>query len=219
MGTVIKASRDGFRRAGLAHYIAGTFYQDGELSERQLGMLRNDPNLLVVEGVQEDALQVAEDNTELMQELRSTMAKLSAESSEAIAALEHDLEQARAGLRAASGDLMRVLEQQKAVPALVVEGAKALPPADPAQEGVICISADILATLIADRLLPPQGKPEEQHDGNSTLATTDGSQPSQNPAPVPPVAPAPGAEPEAVNTDKVPGKRAGSGKASKNGAD
>jgi len=219
MGTVIKASRDGFRRAGLAHYIAGTFYKDGELSERQLGMLRNDPNLLVVEGVQEDALQVVEDNTELIQELRNAMAKLSAESGEAIAALGHDLEQARAGLRAASGDLVRVLEQQKAVPALVVEGAKALPPADATQEGVICIGADILATLIADRLLPPQGKPEEQHDGNSTLATAGDSQPSQNPAPVPPVAPAPGAEPETVSADKVPGKRAGSGKASKNGAD
>ncbi|MBI6895447.1 hypothetical protein JET64_01355 [Pseudomonas putida] len=219
MGTVIKSSRDGFRRAGLAHYIAGTFYQDGELSERQLDMLRNDPKLLVVEGVQEDALQVAEDNTELMQEMRSAMAKLSAESGEAIAALEYDLEQARAGLGAASADLVRVLEQQKAVPALVVEGAKALPPADPTQEGVICISADILATLIADRLLPPQDKPEEQHDGNSTLATAGDSQPPQSPAPVPPVAPTPGAEPEAVSTDKVPGKRAGSGKAAKNGAD
>ena len=219
MGVVIKSKIDGFRRGGIAHRVKGTYYQDGELTEQQLAVMRTDPNLLVVEDVQEGALQAAEDNAELVQEMRSAMAKLSTESGEAIAALEHDLEQARAGLRAASGDLVRVLEQQKAAPALVVEGAKALPPADPTQEGVICISADILATLIADRLLPPQDKPEEQHDGNSTLATAGDSQPPQNPAPVPPVAPAPGIEPEAVSTDKVPGKRVGSGKASKNGAD
>ncbi|WP_397458202.1 HI1506-related protein [Pseudomonas asplenii] len=212
MGTVIKAKRDGFRRAGLVHKVAGTFYQDGDLSEQQLAVLRDDPHLLVVEGVQEDVLQADQDNTELMQELRNTIATLTSEASEAIAVLERDLAQARAGLQAASSDLVNVLDRQKAVPGLVVEAAKLLAPADPAQEGVICILPDRLAELISEHLKAL----EAQDDGRkSTLDSADSSEPPPSPAPAPAVAPSIGDNSEDL-TEKVRGKR-GSGAAGKTG--
>ncbi|WP_060495322.1 HI1506-related protein [Pseudomonas sp. GTC 16482] len=205
MGTVIKAKRDGYRRAGLAHCVAGTFHEDGDLSERQLAMLRGDPNLLVVEGAQEDVLQLDQGNDDLIQELGNT-----------IAGLEHELGQARAGLKSACSDLIAALDRQKAAPGLVVEALKLLEPEDPTQEGIICIKADSLAALIAEHLQPQQKTPEAQDDANrSTLSNAGGDEPP-NPAPVPAVAAADGAPAGAVAPDKAAGKR---GKAAQKEAD
>ncbi|MEX5343013.1 HI1506-related protein [Pseudomonas sp. I2] len=195
MGTVIKAKRDGYRRAGLAHCVAGTFHEDGDLSERQLAMLRGDPNLLVVEGAQEDVLQLDQDNDDLIQELGNT-----------IAGLEHDLGQARAGLKSACSDLMAALDRQKAAPGLVVEALKLLEPDDPTLEGVICIKADSLAELIAELLQPQQKTPEAQDDANqSTLGSAGDSEPP-TPAPAAAVAQADGAQAGVVSPEKT-GKR------------
>lgn len=196
MGTVIKAKRDGYRRAGLAHRVAGTFYEDGDLSEQQLTMLRDDPHLLVVEGVQEEALQQDLDNDELLQELGNT-----------IAGLEHDLGKAREGLKSACSDLLAAHERQKAAPCLVVEAAKLLTPADPAQEGVIIIAADSLVALIAEKLQPQQKTPEAQDDANRSTLSNAGGDESPTPAPVAAVAPADGTPAGAVSPDKATGKR------------
>lgn len=196
MGIAIKSKRDGYRRAGLAHYVAGTFYEDGDLSEQQLAMLRDDPHLLVVEGVQADALQAGQGNDDLIQELGDT-----------IAGLEHDLDKARQGLKSACSDLLAAHERQKAAPGLVVEAAKLLTPADPAQEGVIIITADSLVALIAEQLQPQQKTPEAQDDANrSTLSNAVGDE-SPTPAPVPPVASADGTQAGAVSPDKATVKR------------
>ncbi|UCZ84454.1 hypothetical protein LGQ10_29785 [Pseudomonas sp. L5B5] len=216
MGVIIKSTTDGFRRGGIAHRAKGTYYPDGALTEQQLAMMRVDPGLLVVEGVQEGALQVGQDNAELVQEMRNTIATMTSEASGAIAALERDLEQVRAGLMAASSDLVAVLAQHQAAPGLIVEAAKLLTPADPAQEGAICILADSLAALVIEHLRPhTQALEAQDHGRNSTLDSAGNLESSPSPAPFPAVAPATGDKPEAV-TEKAAGKR---GAASKKGAE
>lgn len=196
MGTAIKSKRDGYRRAGLAHYVAGTFYEDGDLSEQQLAMLRDDPNLMVVEGVLENTLQSDQDNDDLIQELGNTIAEL-----------EHDLGKAREGLKSACSDLLAAHERQKAAPGLVVEAAKLLTPADPAQEGVIIITADSLIALIAEQLQPQQKTPEAQDDANRSTLSNAVRDESPTPAPVPAVASPDGAPTGAVSPEKAPAKR------------
>lgn len=205
MGIAIKSKRDGYRRAGLAHYVAGTFYEDGDLSEQQLAMLRDDPNLMVVEGVLENTLQSDQDNDDLIQELGNTIAEL-----------EHDLGKARAGLKSACADLLAAQERQKAAPDLVVEAAKLLPPADPAQEGVIIITADSLVTLIAEKLQPQQKTPEAQDDASRSTISNAGGDESPTPAPAAAVAQADGTQTGVVSPDKVQAKR---GKAAQKDAD
>ncbi|MBN3968543.1 hypothetical protein IMW75_25145 [Pseudomonas gregormendelii] len=53
MALFIKALRDGFRRAGVAHSSAGTYYADDAFSEEQLEALNGEPQLIVLEGVEE----------------------------------------------------------------------------------------------------------------------------------------------------------------------
>lgn len=53
MALLITALRDGFRRAGIAHSSAGTYHADDAFSEEQLEALRGEPQLIVVEGVEE----------------------------------------------------------------------------------------------------------------------------------------------------------------------
>ncbi len=203
MGTVIKAKRDVYRRAGLAHKVAGTFYPDGDLSEQQLAVLRADQHLLVVEDVQEDALQSDQGNAELLHEMGNT-----------IAALEHDLEQARIVLVSTSADLSAALALQHAAPGLVVEEAKLLVQEDPTKEGVICILADNLVALIAAHLQPQNKTPEAQVDGIQSTLGTSVEPPSA--APVQAVVAATGDQSALVSPEKVPGKR---GKAAQKDAD
>lgn len=171
MGTIIKAKRDGFRRAGLVHRVAGTYYEDGDLTEAQLEVLRTDPHLLVVEGAQEGALTVDDDSAEVIQELAGTIAQL-----------EYSLEQARAGLNTASADVIRLLEQQKGAPVLVLDAVRMLEPADPAAEGVIIIKEDALVEIIRQQL---QVTSEVPNDGKQTLDNSSSPETPPNPAPVP----------------------------------
>jgi hypothetical protein len=53
MALLIKALRDGFRRAGIAHSSAGTYHADDAFSEEQLEALKGEPQLIVIEGVEE----------------------------------------------------------------------------------------------------------------------------------------------------------------------
>lgn len=53
MGLIIKAVRDGFRRCGIPHYQAGTWHPDGTFTEAQLNELRKEPQLVLIEGVEE----------------------------------------------------------------------------------------------------------------------------------------------------------------------
>lgn len=196
MGLIIKAKRDGFRRAGLVHRAAGTYHPDGELTEQQLEMLRNDPALLVVEDVQEDALDAGDANGELVQQMGDT-----------IASLEHQLEQARAELRTTSSDVVRLLEFQKAAPALVLEAIRALEPIDPATEGAIVIKEDSLVAIISSSL-----SLEAQDDGRKTLDSSSGTE-----TPPPPQADSPAPEGSApdvqpVKAEKTTGRRGGAEK-------
>lgn len=219
MGVVIKSKTDGFRRGGIAHRAKGTFYEDGELTEQQLAMMRDDPELLVVEGVQVGALQVEVGNDELLVELGNTVAALEHELEEVNAdrrlAISR-LEQASAGLEAARSEQQAARVYLAAVPNLVVDAALLLVPEAPVQEGFILIKAESLAALIAEHLPPQLQAPEAQDDANrSTLSNASGDE-SPNPAPVPPVASPDGAQAGAVAPDKGPAKR---GKAAQKEAD
>ena len=210
MGIAIKSKRDGYRRAGLAHCVAGTFYEDGDLSEQQLAMLRDDPNLMVAEGVQEDALQVEQHNINLLRELATTIATLEYELSEVktgrLLAITN-LEEARTELEAIRSAQKVALDRQLALPGLVVEAAKLLTPADQTQEGVIFITADSLAAAIAEQLQPQQVAPEAQDDANQSTLGSAGDSESPNPSPAAAVAPADGSQAGVVNPEKAPVKR------------
>lgn len=208
MGTVIKAKRDGFRRAGIVHLAAGTFYPDGELSESQLAVFRSEPQLLIVEGVQEDALQSdSEDMAELMQEMGDT-----------IASLQHQLEVAHDQYDAAAVLLADLHAQQSVAPGLILAAAQALPPADPAAEGVICIEPDKLAALIIEHLQINQASSEASTDGNeSPLNNSVGPETPPNSAPVASVPPATGPDSEPVKGEKSANKRGAADKAGKKG--
>ena len=52
MGLLITSKRDGFRRAGVAHSEHATYWPDGRFTEAQLEQLRNEPQLVVLEGAQ-----------------------------------------------------------------------------------------------------------------------------------------------------------------------
>lgn len=219
MGVIIKSMTDGFRRGGIAHRAKGTYYQDGVLTEQQLAVMRDDPHLLVVEGVQEDALQAEQDNTELLQELATTIATLEYELGQVktgrLLAITN-LEEARTELEAARSAQQVALDRQLALPGLVVEAAKLLTPADQTQEGVIFITADSLAAVIAEQLQPQQVAPEAQDDANQSTLGSAGDSESPNPSPAAAVAPADGAQAGVVSPDKAPVKR---GKAAQKDAD
>lgn len=189
MGTVIKARRDGYRRAGLIHRVAGTFYAEGDLSEEQLEMLRDDPHLLVVEGVQEDALQAGVDSSELLHEMGVTIARL-----------EHDLESERAGLNSALSTLTAIREHQVDVPRLVLDAIRLLEPAAPG-EGVISIKEDALAEIIVRCM-------KEKSDASQSTPNSSGS-PEAPPLPASDsaVPPATG-DAGAVKAEKPASKRA-----------
>lgn len=53
MALFIRAMRDGFRRAGIAHLSAGTYHADDAFSEEQLEALKGESQLIVLEGVEE----------------------------------------------------------------------------------------------------------------------------------------------------------------------
>ncbi|WP_055134835.1 HI1506-related protein [Pseudomonas corrugata] len=190
MGVVITARRDGFRRGGIAHMAAGVFYADGALTEDQLKAFRNDPQLVVTE--QAEPFTSAGQDEPLLGEMGNT-----------IAALEHSLENARAGLKTASADLVRILEQQKAAPALIVAEAQALEPADPTTEGVICIAGDTLLSLISQHLKPVQASPEAPNDeSDTTLDNSSGAEAPQSTSQAAPGTSPSGADSGAVATDK-----------------
>ena len=196
MGVLIKSKTDGFRRGGIVHRARGTYYQDGALTEEQLEVFSREPQLVVVVQASPAAVGQDEESQRLMQEMGDT-----------IAALEHELKQASAELEAERSYRLAVLDGQEALPGLVVEATRLLDPADPALEGVIIITGDSLATVIAELLQPQQKTPEAQDDANrSTLSNAVGDE-SPTPAPVPPVAPADGTQAGAVNPEKATGRR------------
>ncbi|MBO2922914.1 hypothetical protein J5H75_14490 [Pseudomonas asiatica] len=220
MGVVIKSKTDGFRRGGIVHRAKGTYYPDGVLTDEQLEQFSQEPQLVVVvQATPAGALGQDDESQRLMQEMGDT-----------IEALEHQLDQVNTGRLLAISNLeqastaleaersyrLAVLERQDALPGLVVEATKLLAPADPTLEGVIIITADSLAALIAELLQPQQKTPEAQDDANRSMLSNAGGDESPNPAPVPPVASADGAPAGAVAPDKGPAKR---GKAAQKEAD
>jgi hypothetical protein len=162
MGVIITARRDGFRRGGIAHSAAGTFYPDGALTEDQLHAFRKDPQLVVTEQVK--SLSSVGQGDPLVEEMGNT-----------IASLEYSLEIANDQYDAASVLLTAFREQQLAAPALVVSEARALEPADPTAEGVICIAGDALLSLISKHLQPVQASPEAPDDESDTTLNNSGS--------------------------------------------
>lgn len=208
MGVLIKSKIDGFRRGGIVHRAKGTYYQDGALTEEQLQQFSNEPQLVVV--TQASPAVTADQDDEslrLMQEMGDTIAALENELDQVktgrLLAVS-SLEQANTELEAERSYRLAILDRHAALPGLVVEAAKLLTPADPAQEGVILITADSLVALIAENLQPQQKTPEAQVDGiQSTLGTT--VEPP-SPTPVQAVATAAGDKPDAVSDEKT-GKR------------
>lgn len=161
MGVIITARRDGFRRGGIAHSAAGTFYPDGALTEDQLLAFRKDPQLVVIE--QAEQFSSVGQHGPLVEEMGNT-----------IASLEYSLEIASDQYDAASVLLTALREQQLAAPALIVSEARALEPADPTTEGVICIAGDALLSLISKHLQPVQASPEAPDDESDATLNNSG---------------------------------------------
>jgi hypothetical protein len=114
---------------------------------------------------------------------------------------------------------LKVLEQQKAAPALIVAEAQALQPADPAAEGVICIAGDALLALIGQHLKPVQVSPEAPDDeSDATLDNSGRTETSQSTSQGAPSAPPSGPDagtvtPPKQEADKPAGRtKRGSGK-------
>ena len=191
MGVFIKAVIDGFRRAGVVHRTRGKFYPDGYFTEAELAQLKAEPQLLVTE---QDEPGLPDDQGEVIQEMGNTIAQL-----------EYSLEQARADLKTASADVIRVLEHQKGVPVLVLDAVRLLEPADPAAEGVICIKGDALVEVIRQQL---QVASEVPNDGKQTLDNSSSPETPPNPAPLPADASAT-ADAGAVKPGKPAAKRGG----------
>lgn len=211
MGVVIKSKTDGFRRGGIVHRAQGTYYPDGVLTEEQLEQFSQEPQLVVVvQAIPAGVVGQDDESQRLMQEMGDT-----------IAALEHELNEVNTGrklviskLELANEELetersyrLAVLDRQDALPSLVVEALNLLEPADPTQEGVVCIKADSLAALIAELLQPQQKTPEAQDDANRSTLSNAVSDESPTPSPVPPVASPDGSPAGAVSPDKTTGKR------------
>lgn len=211
MGVVIKSKTDGFRRGGIVHRAQGTYYPDGVLTEEQLEQFSQEPQLVVVvQAIPAGVVGQDDESQRLMQEMGDT-----------IAALEHELNEVNTGrklviskLELANEELetersyrLAVLDRQDALPGLVVEALNLLEPADPTQEGVVCIKADSLAALIAELLQPQQKTPEAQDDANRSTLSNVVSDESPTPSPVPPVASPDGSPAGAVSPDKTTGKR------------
>lgn len=200
MGVIITARRDGFRRGGIAHSAAGTFYLDGALTEDQLKAFRNDPQLVVIE--QAEPFSGAGQGGSLVEEMDNT-----------IASLEFQLGVANDQYDAASVLLAAFNDQRLAAPALIVADARALEPEDPTAEGVICIAGDALLSLISQHLQPVPACAEALDDENdSTLnVLTSGAETPSVSASTAPVSPEPGSGSDVVKGGRSTGKR-GSGK-------
>ncbi|TWC21103.1 MULTISPECIES: HI1506-related protein [unclassified Pseudomonas] len=190
MGVLIKAVTDGFRRGGIAHRAKGTWYEDGQLSEEQLDAFRKERQLVVIE--QAEQFSSADQNGSLLREMGET-----------IASLEHALDIANDQYDAASVLLSVLREQQLAAPAQIVAEARALEPADPTAEGVICIAGDALLSLISQHLKPVQVSPEAPNDeSDTTLDNSSGAEASQSPSQAAPGTSPSGTDSGAVATDK-----------------
>ncbi|MBP2843745.1 HI1506-related protein [Pseudomonas sp. PNP] len=211
MGVTIKSKTDGFRRGGIVHRAKGTYYPDGVLTEEQLEQFRCEPQLVVIEQVQPaGAVGLDDESQRLMQEMGDTIAALEHELGEANAGrllAISNLEQAGAELEAERSCRLAVLERQHVLPGLVVEALNLLEPADPTQDGVICIKADSLAAFIAEQLQPQQKTPEAQDDANRSTLSNAGGDESPTPTPIPAVAQADGAQAGVVAPDKSAPKR------------
>lgn len=196
MGVIITARRDGFRRGGIAHSAAGTFYPDGALTEDQLKVFRNDPQLVVIDQA-EPFSGVGQDGS-LVEEMGNT-----------IASLEFQLGIANDQYDAASVLLAAFQEQRLSAPSLIVAAARALEPADPSAEGVICIAGDALLSLISQHLEPVQASPEAPDDESDTTINgpASGAEAPSLSASTAPVPPKPGAGSDVVKGGKSTGKR------------
>lgn len=186
MGVVIKAVVDGFRRGGIAHRARGTYYEDGHFTDTELELLRAEPLLLITE--QAEFAQGADEDAQLLQQMGDT-----------IAHLEHSLEQARAGLKTASADVVGLLDGQKRLPGLVLDAIRLLEPAP--VDGVITINEDALVEIIGQCL-----KEIRSDASQSALENSGGDDASSTSASVSPVAAPPGAD-TPVKVEKPTGKR------------
>lgn len=187
MGIVIKAVTDGFRRGGIAHRAKGTYYPDGHFTEEELEQFRLEPQLVVIEQAE---FQQQSDHADLLREMGDT-----------IASLEHSLEQARAGLKAASTDVVALLEGHKRVPSLVLAAIQPLEPVP--VDGVITINEATLVEIIGQCL-----KEASSDASQSTLDNSGGPGTSPASAEVSAVAAPPGAD-SAVKVEKPASRRGG----------
>ena len=196
MGVIIKAVTDGFRRGGIAHRSAGTFYPDGQFTEEQLEQFRKEPQLVVIE--QAEPFSNAGLDDERLEEMGNT-----------ITSLEFQLGVANDQYDAASVLLAAFNDQRLAAPALIVADALALEPADPTAEGVICIAGDALLSLISQHLQPVPACAEAPDDENdSTLnGPASGAETPSVSASTAPVSPEPGSGSDVVKGGKSTGKR------------
>jgi len=220
-GVTITAKIDGFRRGGIAHSAAGTHYPEGYFSEAQLKAFRQEPQLVVVEGVvdvstEELSLIAADQQHELLSNMVDSLKGRLVVSEELVETLTSRLADSEDVVQALLQCVTEVNAKYVGIPELILLDLRSLERADPAQEGVLCLKEEDVLGLLKRFTLAHPLTLEHGNAGTSTAGDAAGtSEAAAGAASAAPVPQAPGADPQPVKAEHSAGGRAARGKASK----
>nr|WP_288358470.1 HI1506-related protein [uncultured Pseudomonas sp.] len=209
-GVTITAKIDGFRRGGIAHSAAGTHYPEGYFSESQLEAFRQEPQLVVVEGVVEVSgdddielrLVAADQQRELLSDMVETLTGRLADAEDLVQTLANALSDQDT--------------QLAAMPELIVLDLLELERADPTQQGVLCLKADDVVAVIKRFTQALIQNPEHGNAGTTTAGAAAGtSETAPGAASAAPVPQAPAADALPVTDQKPAGGKAARAKPGK----
>lgn len=219
-GITITAKLDGFRRGGIAHSAAATHYPEGYFSEAQLEALRQEPQLVVVEGTPDElSLIVADQQHELLSNMVDSLKGRLVVSEELVETLTGRLADAEDVVQALAQCMTKVSDKYVAIPELILLDLKTLERADPAQEGVLCLKEEDVLGLLKRFTLAHPLTLEHGNAGTTTPGAAAGtSETAADAAAAAPVPQAPAAEALPVTDQKAAGGKPARGKASKDAA-
>lgn len=212
-GVMITAKIDGFRRGGIAHSAAGTFYEEGYFTEEQLEAFRRELQLVVVEGA---VAATADDETELALVAADQQRELLSDLVDSLTARLADAEDLNQALLQC---VTEVSAKYAAIPELILLDLQSLERADPAQEGVLCLKTEDVLGLLKRFTLAHPLTLEHGNAGTSTAGDVAGT--AETAASASAAAPVPqthGADAPPVADQKPAGRNAARAKASKDAA-
>nr|WP_314587024.1 HI1506-related protein [uncultured Pseudomonas sp.] len=220
-GVTITAKIDGFRRGGIAHSAVGTHYPEGYFSEAQLEAFRQEPQLVVVEGVievssEELSLIAADQQHELLSNMVDSLKGRLVVSEELVEVLTGRLADSEDVVQALLQCLTEVSAKYIAIPELILLDLRSLERADPAKEGVLCLKEEDVLGLLKRFTLAHPLTLEHGNAGTTTAGDAAGtSEATADAAAAAPGPQAPAAEALPVTDQKPAGGKAARGKASK----